>query len=144
MSKTGQIKKLIIYTDGAARGNPGPAGVGVVITTPVLERQLDNLQTYYQYLGEATNNQAEYKAVIAGLELAKKWQAEEIEIKLDSQLVAAQMNKEYKVKDDNLAKLFVKVWNLTQSFRKVNFRYIPREKNKLADKLANQAIDEKK
>ncbi len=128
--------KLQIYTDGGARGNPGPAGIGVVIWCG------NNLVGQYsKYIGETTNNQAEYQAVILGLEQAKKLGAKEVEVCLDSELVAKQLNREYKVKDKDLAPLFVKVWNLSLGFRKATFHHISREKNKEADKLVNEAID---
>jgi ribonuclease HI len=128
--------KLQIYTDGGARGNPGPAGIGVVIWSG------NNLVGRHKnYIGEATNNQAEYKAVILALEEAKKLGAEELDFFLDSELVVKQINREYKVKDKDLAPLFVQVWNLSMGFKKVIFKHIPREKNKEADKLVNEAID---
>jgi ribonuclease HI len=128
--------KLQIYTDGGARGNPGPAGIGVVIWSG------NNLVGRHKnYIGEATNNQAEYKAVILALEEAKKLGVKELEFFLDSELVVKQINREYKVKDKDLAPLFVQVWNLSMGFKKVIFKHIPREKNKEADKLVNEAID---
>lgn len=131
-----KFNKLQIYTDGGARGNPGPAGIGAVIWdgNNLVGRHKD-------YIGEATNNQAEYKAVILALEEAKKLDAEELEFFLDSELVVKQLNREYKVKDKDLAPLFVRVWNLSMGFKKVIFRHVPREKNKEADKLVNEAID---
>jgi len=131
-------KKVQIYTDGGARGNPGPAGIGVVIWDG------NNLiGRYRKYIGRTTNNQAEYQAVIFGLEQAKKIGASEIEVFLDSELVARQLNREYKVKDKDLAPLFVKVWNLSLCFKKITFTHIPREDNKEADKLVNEAIDKR-
>jgi ribonuclease HI len=129
-------KKLQIYTDGGARGNPGPAGIGVVIWDG------NNLVgRYKKFIGQATNNQAEYQAVIFGLEQAKKIGASEVEVFLDSELVVRQLNREYKVKDKDLAPLFIKVWNLSLGFKRITFNYIPREKNREADKLVNEAID---
>lgn len=127
------MKKLTIYTDGGARGNPGPAGIGVHI-----EEEGD----FKEYIGEATNNQAEYKAVVLALEKAKEVGGEELEFFLDSELVVKQLNQEYKIKDKELAKLFVKIWNLRQNFKKITFTHIRREKNKIADALANQAMDQ--
>jgi len=124
---------LIIYTDGGARGNPGPAGIGVHIV---------GHSDYAEYIGEATNNQAEYKAVVLALEKAKAIKASELSFFLDSELVVKQLNQEYKIKDKELAKIFVKIWNLRLNFKKVTFSHVPREKNKQADKLVNQAIDE--
>ncbi|MFA6553747.1 MAG: ribonuclease HI family protein [Patescibacteria group bacterium] len=130
-------KHLEIYTDGGARGNPGPAGIGVV-----MYRDKKLIGTYKKYIGETTNNQAEYQAVILGLEQAKNLQAETLDFFLDSELVVCQLNREYKVKDKGLGVLFVKAWNLMQGFKKVTFRHIPREKNQEADALVNQALDE--
>lgn len=132
-----KYQKLQIYTDGGARGNPGPAGIGVVIW---FGNELAG--RHKSYIGEATNNQAEYKAVILALLEAKKLGAEEAECFLDSELVVKQLNREYKVKDKDLAPLFVQVWNLSLGFKKVTFQHVPREKNKEADKLVNEAIDE--
>lgn len=132
--------KLIIYSDGGARGNPGPAGIGVVIYSP--EKEI--IAEISEYLGETTNNQAEYRAVIAGMEKAKELGALELEFYLDSELVVRQLNGQYKVKNEGLAPLFVKIYNLRQSFKKVTFSHVRREFNKEADALANQAMDRKK
>ncbi len=130
-------KKLIIYTDGGARGNPGPAGIGAVI----YDENNRLLKEISEYIGEATNNQAEYRAVIAALEKAHKLGAEEVVFYLDSELVVKQLRGEYRVKNKDLASLFVRVHNLKLNFRKIQFFHIPREKNKEADKLVNKAID---
>ena len=132
-----KYSKLQIYTDGGARGNPGPSGIGVVIWSGN-----ELVGQYKKYIGKATNNQAEYKAVILALEEAKKIGAEELEFFLDSELVVKQINREYKVKDKGLAALFVQVWNLSMGFKKATFTHVPREKNKDADKLVNEAIDQ--
>lgn len=130
--------KLIIYTDGGARGNPGPSGLGVVIYNQ--DKQL--LKKYSKFLNQGTNNQAEYQALILGLEKAKSLKASEVDCYLDSKLIVEQINGNYKVKNPGLGPLFIRVWNLTQSFKKVNFYHIPREKNQEADKLVNEAMDE--
>ncbi|MEK7590499.1 MAG: ribonuclease HI family protein, partial [Patescibacteria group bacterium] len=130
-------KKLIIYTDGGARGNPGPAAIGVVVGG----------KKYGETIGEATNNVAEYKAVIFALKKAKallgKSKAKETEVlvNLDSELVFKQLRGEYKVLDENMQPLFIEVWNLKQDFKKVEFKHIPREQNKEADKMVNKALD---
>lgn len=129
-------KHLEIYTDGGARGNPGPAGIGAVIWDG---NKL--VGTYSKYIGEATNNQAEYQAAILGLEQAKQLRAEELDFYLDSELVVNQLNRNYKIKDKALGLLFVKAWNLMVGFKSVKFHHIPRERNKDADLLVNQAID---
>ncbi|HOZ55907.1 MAG TPA: ribonuclease HI family protein [bacterium] len=132
-----KYKKLIIHTDGGARGNPGPAGIGVVICNE--EKKV--VAEISRYIGETTNNQAEYRALLAAIEKAKDFDAEEIVFYLDSELVVKQLNREYKVKNQELAPLFVKIYNATLGFKKVTFHHIPREKNKEADKLANEAMD---
>ncbi len=131
-------KKLKIFTDGGARGNPGPAGCGVVM----FDEQDKQVGVYKKYLGETTNNIAEYNGVILAMEEAKKIGVEELDFYLDSELVVKQLKREYKVKNSELAKLFVKIFNMQQDFKQVNYNHIPREMNKLADKLANEAMDE--
>lgn len=132
------FKKLIIYTDGGARGNPGPAGIGGVLYNEKKEKIFD----YGKYIGEATNNQAEYQSLLFALEQAKKHGAEEVICYLDSELVVKQMRGEYKVKDKDLGKIFIKIWNLSQGFKKISWHHVPREKNQEADALVNQALDE--
>jgi ribonuclease HI len=131
------MKKFIIYTDGGARGNPGPAGIGAIIYDA--DGQL--VAEVSQYLGVATNNQAEYKALLAGLEKAKELVAEDLEFYLDSELVVKQLNREYKVKNKDLAPLFLTVHNLSLNFKKITYTHVPRERNKEADRLANEAMD---
>jgi len=131
------MKKFIIYTDGGARGNPGPAGIGVVIYNE--KRQV--VAEVKEYLGETTNNQAEYRAVIAALHKSKALGGEELEFNLDSELVVKQLNREYKVKNKELAPLFLSIHNLSVDFKKISYRHIPREENKEADRLANEAMD---
>ncbi len=135
-----KYNKLIIYTDGGARGNPGPAGIGAVL----YDEQKNRVAEVSKYIGETTNNQAEYKAVIAGMEKAKQLGAEEVEMYLDSELVVKQLNQRYKVKNKGLAPLFVKIWNLSIGFKKVSYQHIRREMNKEADRLANIAMDQNK
>ncbi|MFH1235381.1 MAG: ribonuclease HI family protein [Parcubacteria group bacterium] len=125
-----------IYSDGGARGNPGPAGIGGVIRSEGII-----IATYHEYIGEATNNQAEYRAVLRGLEEAKKLGAINIQFVLDSELVVSQLRREYKVKNKDLATLFVQVWNASQQFKTVKYRWVPRERNHEADALVNKAID---
>jgi len=132
-----KLEKLIIYCDGGARGNPGPGGIGAV----VYDKDQNKLAEISEYLGKSTNNQAEYKAVIAAINKAGEFGAKELDFYLDSELVVKQLKGEYKVKNKELAPLFVKVYNKTLDFSRVNFYHIPRNKNKEADKLANQAMD---
>src|SRR6056297_3318577 len=130
--------RLQVYTDGGARGNPGPAGIGAVF----YDETGKNIKEISEYLGETTNNQAEYKAVLRALQEAKKLGGKELKFYIDSELVVKQLNGEYKVKNKNLQPLFVQIYNLTLDFKKVNFFHVRREKNKEADKLANRAMDE--
>lgn len=130
-------KKTIIFTDGGARGNPGPAGIGVVMK----DESGQITGEYNEYIGEATNNQAEYKAVILALDKAEELGLEDLEFYLDSKLVVEQLNQNYKVKEPELAKLFVKIWNKLQNFKKYSFAHVRREKNTEADAQVNIAID---
>jgi len=129
--------KLITYTDGGARGNPGPAGIGAVI----YNEKHGVVAEISRYLGVATNNQAEYQALIAAFEKAKELGATELDCYLDSELVVKQLRHEYKVKNKDLAPLFLTVYNLAVNFQKITYTHIPREKNQAADKLANEAMD---
>lgn len=134
------MEKIVMYTDGGSRNNPGPAAVGVYIET--LHKQFGH------YIGNKTNNEAEYEAVIFGLkkikQLVGKEKTKDIEIEcyLDSEFVERQLNHQYKVKEKNIQELFLEVWNMMLDFKKISFFHIPREKNKVADKLVNQALDE--
>lgn len=132
--------KITIYTDGGARGNPGPAAVGVVI----YQEGKKEPKKYSKFLGEMTNNQAEYEAVLYAMELAKKIKPrpDEIDFYLDSELLVGQLNRQFKIKNIELGRYFIKIWNSSQSFNKINYYYIPRHKNREADELVNQAIDE--
>jgi len=129
--------KLIIYSDGGARGNPGPAGIGATLKN----EKGDLVATVSEYIGETTNNIAEYKAIIAAIEKAKELKATELECFLDSELVVKQLNKEYKVKNKGLAPLYIKIYNLSHSFKKISYTHVRREFNKEADALANEAMD---
>jgi Ribonuclease HI len=132
-------KKLIIYTDGGSRGNPGPAGIGAVLNNEKGERVAE----VSEYIGETTNNQAEYKAVVAAIAKAKELGAVELDFFLDSELVVKQLNREYKVRDKDLAPLFMKIYNAVMGFKKVTFKHVRREFNVEADKLVNIALDKK-
>ncbi len=132
-----KLKKFIIYTDGGARGNPGPAGIGVVIK----DENGNILKEYSEYIGTATNNQAEYRAVLKAFDLIEEYCPCEVDFYLDSELVAKQLSREYKIKNPELAKLFVKIWNKQMQGVKAVFHSIPRDQNKHADRLVNQAID---
>lgn len=133
--------KIKIYTDGGSRGNPGPAGIGVYIET--LNKK------YGECIGKATNNTAEYAALIFGLKKLKqllgknKARQYEVECYLDSELVVKQLNHEYKLKEEYIQKNFIEIWNLMLDFRAVSFYHIPREKNRVADALVNEALDKR-
>ena len=137
------MEKIVIYADGGSRGNPGPAGAGVAIA----DGKGNMIKEYSSFLGVKTNNEAEYEAVIFGLRKIKallgkeKIKNTEIEFRLDSQLIARQLNGEYKIEEEKLFPLFIKIWNLKIKFGTVKFSEIPREKNKEADRLANKAMD---
>ena len=130
-------KKIKIFTDGGARGNPGPAAIGIVIT----DDKGKVLKKHAEFIGKATNNQAEYKALIKGLELAKELNPQEVNCYLDSELVVKQMRQEYRVKDKDLQPLFIKAWNAAIKLKKVSYHHIGRELNKEADKLLNLELD---
>lgn len=131
--------KVVMFTDGGSRGNPGPAGIGVYIET--LNKK------YGECIGDATNNVAEYAALIYGLKKLKqllgkdKTKQYEIECRLDSELVVKQLNHEYKLKEEYIQKNFIEIWNLMLDFKNVIFKHIRREENQIADALVNEALD---
>jgi len=130
--------ELTIYTDGASRNNPGEAGAGIFIL-----RDGEPLQRIARYLGTTTNNIAEYRAAIIGLEHAVKLGASHVKLNSDSELLVKQINGQYKIKNEGLKPLYARVKELIAKINSVEVQYIPREKNKEADALANKAIDEK-
>ncbi len=138
--------KIVIYTDGGSRGNPGPAAIGVILT----DEKGKMIKEYAEKIGRTTNNEAEYEAVIFALQKAKllfgkrKIKTMEVEIKMDSEFVTKQLNNEYKILDRKIEQLFLKTWNLKVSFNKVKFTHISRNKNLEADRLVNQALGSKK
>ena len=125
-----------LYADGGARGNPGSAASGFVVYNgeEIIARE-------GKYLGVATNNQAEYNAILLGLEKAQELNITELDCFLDSELVVKQLKLEYKVKNKDLAAIFLKAWNLSKKFKRIKFHHIPREKNKEADALVNEILD---
>ncbi|PLX28657.1 ribonuclease H [Candidatus Parcubacteria bacterium] len=129
--------KLTIYTDGGSRNNPGPAATGVVIKN----EQHETIANYGEYLGEQTNNYAEYAAAISGLKKAKELGGTEIELIVDSKLVCEQLNGNWKVKEPTLQKLFVEAWNALQEFKKTKILHTLREGNKEADAEVNKVLD---
>ena len=133
--------KIVMFTDGGSRGNPGPAAIGVYIET------LD--KKYGETIGTKTNNEAEYAALIFGLKKIKqlvgkvKAKSTEVECFLDSELVVNQMNHKYKLSDEKTQRAFLEIWNLMLDYKSVKFAHVPREKNKIADALVNKALDGK-
>ncbi len=141
------MKKVTIYTDGGARGNPGKAAAGVVFCN----QKGGKLKEYGKYLGDKlTNNEAEYMAAIFGLEKFKaqfgKRLAKEAEVTLctDSQLLARQMQGKYKIENEKLQPLFLKLWNLCLDFKKVKIKSVSRKKSREADRVVNEVLDGEK
>lgn len=140
------MKKIIVFTDGGSRGNPGPSAIGVVIYG-------DNGQAakeYGEYLSDSsTNNEAEYQAAIFALTklrslIGKKTSASVVaEVHSDSELMVKQLEGKYKIIEPHIGELFLKIWNLKIDFNKVSFKLIPREENKRADRLVNETLDRK-
>lgn len=135
-------KHVRIYTDGGSRGNPGPSASGAVIKSLDAGTEGEVLDTVSRYLGVTTNNQAEYTAIVIGLERALHLGATHVEVFMDSELATKQLNGEYKVKDKGLAKLFLQVWNLKGQFKSCTFTHVRREKNTEADAVVNKSLDE--
>ena len=133
------IDKVVVHVDGGARGNPGPAAVGAVATAPDGGKPLVEKGVY---IGEATNNVAEYRAVLLGIELARQLGAREVEIVNDSELVARQIGGQYKVKHAGLKPLFLETMRELREFDRWSVRNVRRESNERADQLVNEALDE--
>jgi ribonuclease HI len=131
------VTTLIVWCDGAARGNPGPAGAGSQITTP----DGDVVAEITQGLGETTNNVAEYTAAILGLERAGELGATDVLLRSDSQLLVNQLNGVYRVKTAHLRPLHGRVRELAAGFDTIRFEHVPRERNTEADRLANEGVD---
>ena len=129
--------KAIINTDGACRGNPGPSGAGVVIRN----EHMEVVETFAGYLGVTTNNVAEYQALIEGLGVAQRLGYTELLLRLDSQLVVRQVRGEYHARDPRIVDLLDKARGILQGFEKWDIVHVPRTMNALADKLANDGID---
>lgn len=133
------MEKIKMFTDGGSRNNPGPAAIGVYI--PTLDKK------FGEYIGEKTNNEAEWEALVWGLKKIKslvgkeKTRQTEVECFLDSELVVKQLNHEYKIKEDYIKHYFITVWNLQLDFKKITFSHIMREDNRVADSLVNEALD---
>ncbi|HLW00405.1 MAG TPA: ribonuclease HI family protein [Ktedonobacterales bacterium] len=130
-------QRLILRTDGGSRGNPGPAGAGVVIESATGKL----LAQGRKFLGKITNNQAEYQALILGLQAVKRYQPAAVQVLMDSELVVHQMNGRYQVKDAGLLLLYQEAKQLAATLTAVSFAHVPRSQNHLADALANEAMD---
>ncbi len=126
-----------MFSDGASRGNPGPAAIGAV----VYDGAGREVHTVSRRIGRATNNEAEYQAAIAGLEAALALGAQEVELRMDSELVARQLDWRYRVRNPRLKPLFGRLKDLQRRFAGFRVQAVPREQNKRADQLANQALD---
>ena len=139
------METVIAYTDGGARGNPGPAAVGVYIT----DSQGEVIKEVKQAIGNSTNNFAEYQGVLTALETLKELYGKRskemaFEIRLDSELVKKQLNAEYQIKEPGLVPMFIEIHNLrVANFPNLTLTHVPREKNKEADRLVNEVLDGK-
>lgn len=133
-----QAGDLILYTDGAARGNPGPAGAGILLQ----DEQGQTVSAQCRFLGRATNNVAEYQALLLGLEAALPHNPRHLIIRMDSELLVRQLQGRYKVKSPLLLPLFYKAQALLKQFKAIDVNHVPRHMNAEADALANKAIDE--
>ncbi len=134
-----QVHRTRLYADGAARGNPGPAGAGAVIVSP--EGHI--VAKVGKYLGESTNNVAEYMGLILGLKRAKAMGIKELEVLSDSELMVRQLNGDYAVKAEHLRPLHEEAKALLKAFSEIDVRHVPREDNAAADEMSNRAIDER-
>jgi probable phosphoglycerate mutase len=130
--------QAILHTDGGARGNPGPAGIGAVLK----DRDGNVVGEIGRGIGVATNNVAEYTALIEGLKLAQAKGVTEIDVRMDSKLVVFQVLGEWKIKNDALRQLAARAERLLRGFDRKSLTYVPREQNAEADKLANQGMDQ--
>lgn len=142
------MKKIIVYTDGGSRGNPGKAAIGVVFCNEKDDPEGAPIKKYGEYIGDnLTNNDAEYQAIIFALKKFKSVfgkaiaETSDVEFRADSELVVKQLNGEYRLTDPKIQQFFIEIWNLKFDFKSVKFKHIPREKNKVADRLVNEALD---
>jgi len=135
-SQRSQESQFSLYTDGGARGNPGPGAVGVII-----KENSKIVKKISKFIGKTTNNQAEYQALILGLGELHKLTKGFVQCFLDSELIVKQLKGEYKVKDKKLIPLYNKVRELAQRFKEVKFVHIPRFRNKEADRMVNEELN---
>ncbi len=129
--------ELILNADGGSRGNPGPAGCGAVLSLPSGEV----VASLNKFLGNTTNNVAEYQGLLLGLKAAREQGTASLEVRLDSELIVRQLNGQYKVKSPHLKPLYQEARNLLLAFDRVNIVHVRRELNRAADSLANEAMD---
>ncbi len=132
--------ELVIYCDGGARGNPGPAAIGAVVLDPSTEPPT-RLATVSERIGVATNNVAEYRALVAGLEAAREFPARRVRVRADSQLLVRQLEGRYRVKQAHLRPFFERARELLGEYEDVELVHVPREENTEADALVNAALD---
>jgi ribonuclease HI len=137
MASGREARELVLCTDGASRGNPGPAGAGAIIS----DSEGVTLTEKAVYLGETTNNQAEYQALLIGLQEAVKLAPARLIVRMDSELIVRQLNGEYRVRNRDLQPLHSRARELMDQLNDVEVVHVPREENAHADRLANQAID---
>jgi len=129
--------KFILYTDGGARGNPGPGAIAVILKN----RRTETIKEFSTYIGQSTNNEAEYKAVIEGLQSALEKGGNELDCYLDSELIVKQLTGKYKVKDRRMKTFWADAKRLEIKFKRVTYTHIPRSSNKEADSLVNKVLD---
>jgi ribonuclease HI len=132
-----RLDRVVVYVDGGARGNPGPAGIGALVT----DEDGNELTRSNAYIGVATNNTAEYRALLLGLEQARALGAREVAIVNDSELVARQLSGQYRVKSPDLRPLHEQAHEALAGFERWSIRSVPRTQNEIADLLVNDAID---
>jgi len=136
------MKKGRMFADGGSRGNPGPAASGAIIYLLDESGEIkETLGEAQEYLGKATNNMAEYHAIVIGLKKAIELGVKDLDVRLDSQLAVRQINGIYRVKNPELAKKFAEIYVLRQSFDKITFTHVRREFNKVADAIVNRVLD---
>ena len=132
--------ELVIYCDGGARGNPGPAAIGAVVLDPSTDPPT-RLATVSERIGVATNNVAEYRALVAGLEAAREFPARRVRVRADSQLLVRQLEGRYRVKQEHLRPYYERARELLSEYEDVELTHVPREQNTEADALVNAALD---
>jgi ribonuclease HI len=132
-----ELGAAVVHVDGASRGNPGPSAVGAIVYSSSGEEIL----SVAKKIGHATNNVAEYRAVIEGMRLARELRVREITVRLDSELVARQLAGQYRIRNADLEALAREVSEESRRFERCRFEHVPREQNKSADRLANEALN---